>query len=230
MWSVIADTTPDVSPYMLAQNVESLLNVWSTSVTSMTKQEMDKHRELLHPLTASHLIKMVSSSYDYTSSMSGVFRGCQAMMQIHLESDIPYIPCTAYRINTTVEHSCDASEPVCALFDILQEPFVFITSSTKRYDVYGDKLKQSNEEPFTLKLRNLSGRRWVAREESIRAVWSSYALLLEVLEVLTNSKYDTKTRVKAAALHDKMKSFNFVVMLMFMKNVMGKTKYQHEYH
>ena len=102
--------------------------------------------------------------------------------------------------------------------------FVFITSSTKRYDVYSDKLQQSNEEPITLKLRNLSGTRWVAREESIRAVWSLYAILLEVLEVLTNSKYDTKTRVKAAGLRDKMKSFNFVVMLMFMKNVIGKTK------
>ena len=63
------------------------------------------------------------------------------MMQIHLERDIPYIPCAAHRINTTVEHGCDTSETVCALFDILQELFVFITSSTKRYDVYSDKLK-----------------------------------------------------------------------------------------
>ena len=92
--------------------------------------------------------------------------------------DIPYIPCTAHRINRSVEHSCDASTPVCALFDILQELFVFITS--------------------------------------IRAVWSSYAVILEVLDVLSDSKYDMKTRVKAAALQDKMKSFNFVVMLMFM--------------
>ena len=41
--------------------------------------------------------------------------------------------------------------------------------------------------------------------------------------MLTNSKYDTKSRVKAAALRDKMKSFNFVVMLVFMKNAIGKT-------
>ena len=120
--------------------------------------------------------------------------------------DIPYIPCTAHRINRSVEHSCDASTPVCALFDILQELFVFITSSTKRFDIYRDKVKQSDEEP--LMLRNLSATRWVARDESIRAVWSSYAVILEVL--------DMKTRVKAAALQDKMKSFNFVVMLMFM--------------
>ncbi len=51
--------------------------------------------------------------------------------------------------------------------------------------------------------------RWVAREESIRAVWSSYTVILDVLEILSGPKYDTKTRAKA---------------LMFMKNVMGKTK------
>ena len=63
------------------------------------------------------------------------------MMQFHLERDIPYMPCAAHQINTTVEHDCDTSESVCALFDILQELFVFITSSTKRYDVYSNKLK-----------------------------------------------------------------------------------------
>ena len=42
--------------------------------------------------------------------------------------------------------------------------------------------------------------------------------------MLTNSKYDKKPRVKAARLRDKMNSFNFVVNLMFMKNVIGKTK------
>ena len=146
------------------------------------------------------------------------------MMQIHLERDIPYIPCAAHQINTAVEHNCNASESVCALFDILQELFISITSSTKRYDVYSDKLKQSNEEPIKLKLHNVSGTSWVAGEESIHAVWSSYAIILEVLEGQTNSKYDMKTQVKATALRDKMKSFNFIVMLMFMKKVIGKTK------
>ncbi|CAB3989752.1 zinc finger MYM-type 1-like [Paramuricea clavata] len=232
MWSVIADTTPNVSHTdqmaVVARYVcpdsglptERLVDIKDINdktgdgqalaiIASLDRKCLDKNG-------------IAFQSYDFTASMSGVFRGCQAKMQTHLERDIPYIPCTAHRINTSVEHSCEASVPVCALFELLQELFVFVTSSTKRFDVYREKVKQSDEE--LLMLRNLSATRWVAREESICAVWSSYTVVLEVLEVLTDSKYDTKTRVKAGALQDKMKSFNFLVMLMFMKNVMGKTK------
>ena len=46
---------------------------------------------------------------------------------------------------------------------------------------------------------------------------SSYEEILEVLDVLSEPKYDTSTRSKA-------ESFNFLVTLMFMKNVMGETK------
>ena len=41
---------------------------------------------------------------------------------------------------------------------------------------------------------------------------------------LNGSMYDMKTRGKARALQEKITSFNFLVMLMFMKNVMRMTK------
>ena len=84
----------------------------------------------------------------------------------------------------------------------MQQLFVFFTSSTKRFDVYREKIKQLDEE--LLMLRNLSVTRWVAREESIRAVMSSYEIILEVLDVLSDPKYDTSTRSKAEALQDKV--------------------------
>lgn len=232
IWSVIADTTPDVSHRdqlaVVARYVDLDSNLPVERLVDI-KDVKDKTgdgqaQEIVASVDRKLLDKdsIAFQSYDFTSSMSGVFKRCQAMLKNHLERNIPYIPCTAHRINTTVEHSCEASAPVCALFDILQELFVFITSSPKRFDVYRDKMKQTDEE--LLMLRNLSATRWVAREESIRAVWSSYGVILEVLGILNGSMYDMKTRVKATALQEKIKSFNFVVMLMFMKNVMGKTK------
>jgi hypothetical protein len=232
MWSVIADTTPDVSHtdqlavvarYVCSDSgipIERLVDIKDIN----DKTGDGQAQEIIASLDKKLLDKdgIVFQSYDYTSSMSGVFRGCQAMMQTHLERDIPYIPCTAHRVNTSVEHSCETSASVCALFDILQQLYVFITSSTKRFEIYRDKMKQSDED--LLMVRNLSATRWVAREESIRAVWSSYAVILDVLEILSGPKYDTKTRAKATTLQEKIKSFEFMVMLMFMKNVMGKTK------
>lgn len=112
---------------------------------------------------------------------------------------------------------------MCAPFDLLQQLFVFFTSSTKRFEVYREEVKESEEQ--LLMLRNLAVTHWLAREESIRAVMSSYEIILEALDVLSDPKYaDPSTRSKAEALQDKIKSFNFLITLMFMKNVIGKTK------
>jgi hypothetical protein len=66
---------------------------------------------------------IVFQSYDYTSSMSGIFKGCQAKMKEHLGRKVPYFPCLAYCVNTTVKHSCEASTAACHMFEILQEVF-----------------------------------------------------------------------------------------------------------
>jgi hypothetical protein len=62
---------------------------------------------------------------------------------------------------------------------------------------------------------------WSARADSIQAVWLSYDEIVESLEELKDS-YDPKT--KASNLLGRVKSFEFIMMLMFMRNVMMKTK------
>ena len=108
------------------------------------------------------------------------------------------------------------------MFEILQDLFVFFTSSNKRYSVLGERVQKS-EYGKALKLRNLSATRWSARGDSIRAVWSSFEEIIQALGELENSD-DTKTRAKVATLLKRIKSFEFIVMLMFMKNIMMKTK------
>ena len=77
----------------------------------------------------------------------------------------------------------------------------------------------------SLKLRNLSKTRWTVRAESIRAVWISYEPVKDTLTAIQFSdKFDNKTKVAAAGLHYKIVSADFVISLMFMKNIMIKTK------
>ena len=165
---------------------------------------------------------IVFQSYDYTSSMSGIFKGCQAKVKEHLGREVPYFPCLAHRVNTTVEHSCEASTAACHMFEILQEVFVFFTSSPKRYSVFREKVSEGDVEN-ALDLTNLSATRWVARADSIRAVWSSYEEIVDALKELENVQ-DTKTKTKAKNLLARVRSFEFLVMVMFMRNVMVKTK------
>ncbi|CAB3983432.1 zinc finger MYM-type 1-like [Paramuricea clavata] len=231
MFSVIADTMPDVSHVdqlsVVARYVDKdgIPQERLVDIRELHDKTGEGHaQEIIFSLNAKSVDTngIVFQSYDYTSSMSGVFKGCQAKMKEHLEREVPYFPCLAHRFNTTVEHSCEASVAVCKLFEILQELYVFFTSSTKRYGVLGGKVKES-EYGKALELRNLSATRWSARADSIRAVWSSFQEIIEALEELENSA-DTKTKAKAGILLDRVKSFEFIVMLMFMRNIMIKTK------
>ena len=48
------------------------------------------------------------------------------MMSKYLERNIQYFPCLAHRINTTVEHSSEASAVIAAMFDTLEMIYVFL--------------------------------------------------------------------------------------------------------
>ena len=71
-----------------------------------------------------------------------------------------------------------------------------------------------------LNLRNLSRTRWTARAESIKSVWNSYEAILDSLSNLERSD-DGST---ASGLRAKLLRFDFIVTIMFMKNIMYKSK------
>lgn len=79
---------------------------------------------------------------------------------------------------------------------------------------------------IALKLRNLSKTRWTARAEAIKSVWSSFNVIIEVLDEITNTKdkFDKSTRNAAYYLSKRLISVDFVVSILFMKNVMYKMK------
>lgn len=64
-------------------------------------------------------------SYDYASSMSGKINGTQQKLSDLVGHIIYFIPCQAHRINTFLEHSCNASAVVGDLFSNLKQLYVF---------------------------------------------------------------------------------------------------------
>ena len=228
MYSVMADTTPDVSHkdrlaiacrYVdkIGQPRERLVSLTEAKdktgeggateiIESLTEQELD-------------LDELCFQSYDYTASMSGRFNGVQKKLQDKLRKSVPYIPCLAHRSNTVIEHSCKASPIVTELFYVLEALFVFFTGSTKRNTSLQESI-QSMEVDNPLNLRNLSRTRWTARAESIKSVWNSYEAILDSLSNLERSD-DGST---ASGLRAKLLRFDFIVTIMFMKNIMYKSK------
>ena len=75
----------------------------------------------------------------------------------------------------------------------------------------------------SLKLRNLSITRWIARSESVVAVWISFETIQKTLNVIWESEnFDKKTKDKAISLTWNLQSVDFVISLMFMKNIMPR--------
>ncbi|CAI6373668.1 unnamed protein product [Macrosiphum euphorbiae] len=165
---------------------------------------------------------VVFQSYDFASSMSGKINGTQQKLSELLGHTVLFIPCQAHRMNTFLEHSCNASVIVGDLFLVLEHMYVFFSSSTKRY---AHLQKSLSEIENSLQLRNLSKKRWTARAESIKAVWVSFDSIVKTLEEMSTAQYfDKNTRSQALGITKKILTFDFVVSLYFMKNVMYKMK------
>ena len=100
MFSVIADTTPDVS------HVDQLSVVARYVNAEGNPQERLVDIKVIHDKTGDgHAQGIISSlnekcldtadvvfqSYDYSSSMSGIYKGCQAKLKEYLGKEVPYL-------------------------------------------------------------------------------------------------------------------------------------------
>lgn len=231
IYSVMADTTPDISHrdqlsvcvrYVNAAGEisERLLEIIEASdKTGLGIAETIESVIINNELPPKNV---VFQSYDFASSMSGKINGTQQKLSELLGHTVLFIPCQAHRINTFLEHSCNASVIVGDLFLVLEHMYVFFSSSTKRY---AHLQKSLSEIENSLQLRNLSKTRWTARAESIKAVWVSFDSIVKTLEEMSTAQYfDKNTRSQALGIAKKILTFDFVVTLYFMKNVMYKMK------
>ena len=173
--------------------------------------------------------KLLFPSYDFAACMSGKYKGCQKVLSEKIQEDfpykkeIPYIPCQAHRLNTFVERSCEAISLVSSMFDILQSLCSFVSSSTKRSEALENEQQKIQG---TLKMRNLSQTRWIARSESIDSVWISLKIILSLLQKIADKQLDgvKNTQDLAKAILKKMKKFDFVFSLASMRLIMRRCK------
>ena len=233
--SVMADTTPDVSHSdelsVAVRSVDSetsepeerLVRVSETNDKTGDGQAKDIVKSL--QISNIPLSTIQFQTYDSTASMSGVHNGAQQKLNEILERKIPYTKCVPHGLNLVIEHGCEATTLISKVYDVLEQLFVFFTKSTKRNKELKDKLNQIEN---ALQLRNLSKTRWAARAEAVKAVWTSFDAIVEVLRILESSG-DRETKAKASGLYNAMVNIDFISGLMFLKNIMYKTKVLSDY-
>ncbi len=220
----MADTTPDVSVcYLDADDKPTERLVQVKEVTEKTGEGLAN--EILTSLAECKIDKemMRFQTYDSAANMSaGKYNGAQKKLSEKVEREITYIPCVAHGANLVNEHSSKASVLISSMYDILEAIYVFFNASTKRCKVLTDLLQEVDN---ALQLKNLSKTRWTARPESKEAVWRSLEAIIEALKALYSSEdADGDTKTKASGLLSRVLRFDFIVSLMFAKNVFIKTK------
>ncbi len=233
MFSVMADTTPDVSHkdrlvvnlrYVNKEGlpVEKFLNM----VELKDKTGEGHAKQILKVLENQVGLgseNLVFQSYDYAKAMSGQFKGAQKKVSDFVGRTIPYVPCQAHRTNTFTEHASNCSSIFKEFFNTLESIYVYFTDSTKKYAALQEELKELEN---SLQLKNLSKTRWTARAESIKAVRNEFEEIVNVLKKISNSKneFDTTARSKALGLYKKLLQVDFMACLMFSKNIFFKLK------
>ena len=230
LFSVLADTTPDTSHHdrlscavrfvgCNGEAEERLLEVMELK----DKTDLGHAKAILATIETAGLNSdsIAFQSYDFAATMSGKRKGAQAMLSNELKRHVPYIPCQGHRANTVIEHASSACPLIVFLFEQLEAVYVFFTSSKKRNSIISEKTKAVEN---ALQLRNLSRTRWTARAESIQAVWVSFEIIIESLQDVKETSTEPRIAADADALMRKILRFDFIAFLMFMKNIMWKTK------
>jgi hypothetical protein len=100
MFSLMADTTRDVSHVdQLSVSVNAEGNPQERLVDiKVIHDKTGDGQGIISSLNETCLdtADVVSQSYDYTSSMSGIYKGCQAKLKEYLGKEVPYFPCLAH--------------------------------------------------------------------------------------------------------------------------------------
>ena len=140
MCGLSADTTPDLSRQdQLAVVIRYVKETGPTERLLALKHVSAK----TGVATAEDIVKMmqkstldtsqlVSQSYDFAKTMSGIYNGTQQKLQEIVGHDVPYMPCLSHRSSIAVEHGCASSDLINEMFVVLEGLYVFFASSTKR--------------------------------------------------------------------------------------------------
>lgn len=227
----MADTTPDsshkdmISVVIRCPNEDCIPEEFLLKIEeSPDKSGLGTAKQIFQIMTAKGLDIdcLAFQSYDFASNMSGIHNGCQENLSQLVERNIPYIHCQDHRTNTALEHSCSESLIFSDLFNILEKIYTFFSGSTKRFRKYANRVRDIEN---SLQLKGISKTRWTARADSIKAVNIAYEQIKELLaEMSADMKLDLNTRNLAFGLYKKVFSFDFIITLFFMKNVVSKIR------
>ena len=191
------------------------------------------------------LNRIVGQCYDGASNMSGAFNGLQQRLREAGATRAIYVHCYAHRLNLVIVDTAKAIPEVSKFFGVVQALSVLIGASAKRQHIFTEAQKQEFEpiinadEDFEdgdapastsmsekrqqiLKLQQIGVTRWSCRVMALRAIRRTYKALISALMKIAHDSTDAKHIAEAEGLLGQLLSFEFVLMMFLMTEVLDR--------
>lgn len=153
--------------------------------------------------------------YDNGANMRGINSGVQR----HILNRNPkafFVPCACHSLNLVINDGASKSGQVVNFFGLVQELFVFFSSSTSRWDVLHKYVE-------SLSLKSVCATRWSSRIDAIKPLRYQLGQVYDALVAISlDTNRDHESREKSKALANKISTYNFICSVVLWYDVLSK--------
>ncbi|XP_067135095.1 zinc finger MYM-type protein 1-like [Centruroides vittatus] len=171
-YSLIIDSTPDISHvdqltviirYVLPSSIKERF-LGFLSIFSHTGEKLEKViLEFLNNIDLD-ITNCRGQSYDNAFNMSGKYKGLQSRIKQHIFS-AHFIPCANHSLNLIGNAAAESCMEMTTFFNIVQELYVFFSSSTHRWNALQKFCKSKH-----LSIKPICDTRWSARSDAVKSL------------------------------------------------------------
>jgi len=181
------------------------------------------------------LTRLRGQGYDGASNMRGEFNGLKTLI-LNENKNAYYIHCFAHQLQLVVVSAAKEKDNVCDFFEILSLIVNTVGASCKRKDALRElhheeilnkvelgEISTGKGQNQEISLARPGDTRWGSHYKTLVRLFTMWNSVGEVLMSIHNNELNYNKRASSGGLVDKMDSFEFVFIGMFMMKILGMT-------
>src|SRR5215469_16775289 len=150
--------------------------------------------------------------------MSGLYIGLQARIR-EVSPSAMYTPCSAHSLNLVGDNATSCCKESTDFFLLLQNLYVFFSSSTKRWEILNEFLVKKDN----VNLKKLSGTRWSARDDACQSLSRDWNEVIEALTVISNDVNEKpKTRCEASGYLQQIQRLETAILSILWGDLLSR--------
>ena len=232
-WSLIADTTPDVSRneqlsicicVRIVHNDGRCTEHILSCVHALGTKAVDLFQLIKMTLNSCNISyeKMVDQAYDGASNMSGCYNGLQALITQEVGERAVFVHCYAHVLNLVLSDCASVALDAANLFSYLESMYLLVTKCAEIEKIF--RKAQEDRSLSYLSLKRINTVRWNSRELSLHVFLQRYDCIGETLQKAANdTSLERDKRSRASGLLENIVTKQFVATALLFTEIFQLT-------